>query len=46
MSLKFEWDSGKAEVNLKKHKIDFEEAKTVFGDPFLQTFSDEEQAMV
>jgi uncharacterized DUF497 family protein len=29
----FEWDSRKAESNLKKHGISFEEATTIFGDP-------------
>ncbi len=30
--MKFEWDTNKNEKNLKKHKISFEEAKTVFDD--------------
>ena len=30
--LKFEWDSEKAEINLKKHKIAFEDATLVFFD--------------
>lgn len=34
MSLLFEWDATKAEQNLKKHGVTFEEASTVFGDPF------------
>jgi uncharacterized DUF497 family protein len=29
----FTWDLKKAEANLKKHKISFEEAKTCFFDP-------------
>jgi len=29
----FEWDETKNKANLKKHKISFEEAKSVFGDP-------------
>ena len=28
----FEWDNNKNEINKKKHKISFEEAKTVFYD--------------
>jgi hypothetical protein len=36
----FEWDENKAKANLKKHKVSFEEAKTVFNDPFLLTFPD------
>ncbi|MCI8852149.1 MAG: BrnT family toxin [Lachnospiraceae bacterium] len=31
-SIKFEWDNNKNEINKKKHKISFEEAKTVFYD--------------
>lgn len=31
--IQFEWDKKKNEQNLKKHKIGFEEAKTVFYDP-------------
>lgn len=30
--VKFEWDENKNELNQKKHKISFEEAKTVFYD--------------
>ena len=33
----FEWDEDKACENLKKHKISFEEARTIFNDPFLIT---------
>ena len=36
----FEWDEEKARTNLLKHQVSFEEAKTVFGDPFLLTFPD------
>jgi uncharacterized protein len=32
MDLKFEWDTAKAVSNKKKHKITFDEAKTVFFD--------------
>ncbi len=38
--MRFEWDSGKAKQNLKKHKVAFEEAVTVFYDPFSATFDD------
>ncbi len=31
-TVKFEWDKNKNELNQKKHKISFEEAKTVFYD--------------
>ena len=29
---RFEWDPGKSRSNLKKHRVSFEEAKTVFFD--------------
>ena len=31
-SLRFEWDPKKAAANLRKHKVSFEDAKTVFSD--------------
>lgn len=40
MDLTFEWDEEKARENLHKHHISFQEAKTVFDDPFLWTFPD------
>lgn len=40
MDLEFEWDEDKAVRNLRKHKISFEEAKTVFADPFSITIDD------
>ena len=36
----FEWDARKAAANLKKHKIAFEDAATVFLDPLAVTFAD------
>ena len=30
--MKFEWDEKKQKINIQKHGIDFEEAKTVFYD--------------
>ena len=30
--MKFEWDTRKAEINFKKHKVAFSEAVTVFAD--------------
>jgi uncharacterized protein len=33
LALEFEWDAQKAAANLVKHKVSFEEAATVFGDP-------------
>jgi uncharacterized DUF497 family protein len=34
MKLAFEWDERKGRENRKVHKVAFEEAKTVFNDPF------------
>jgi len=33
VSYEFEWDAAKAESNLKKHGVLFEEAVTAFADP-------------
>lgn len=30
--MRFEWDENKNQINIAKHKIDFNEAKTVFYD--------------
>ncbi len=30
--MKFEWDLNKERINIKKHKVSFQEAKTVFYD--------------
>lgn len=40
MKLGFEWDEEKAKANLKKHRVDFDEATTVFTDPFSITIHD------
>ncbi len=32
MGLFFEWDNSKAESNIIKHKVSFEEASTIFAD--------------
>ena len=42
--MEFEWDESKARLNLKKHEVSFEEAKTVFNDPLLSTFPDPEHS--
>lgn len=44
MSLIFEWDEEKERKNLRKHQVDFFEAKTVFNDPFLLTFLDKKHS--
>ncbi|MBD2355874.1 BrnT family toxin [Tolypothrix sp. FACHB-123] len=45
MELGFEWDEEKAKENLRKHGISFEEAKTVFNDPFAITINDPEHSI-
>jgi hypothetical protein len=39
--VKFDWNSKKALINLKKHHVSFDEAKTVFDDPLACIFDDE-----
>jgi len=41
----FEWDEDKAAGNLKKHKVSFTEAATVFGDPLSITFPDPDHSV-
>jgi uncharacterized protein len=36
----FEWDSAKAEANLSRHGVSFEEALTAFADPLSSTIAD------
>ena len=36
----FEWDPKKAELNARKHRVTFDEASTVFGDPLALLISD------
>ena len=42
--LRFEWDESKAKSNLKKHKVSFEEAKTVFIDENARLIDDPEHS--
>jgi uncharacterized protein len=37
---RFEWDESKAALNLRKHRVSFEEAAAVFSDPLAYTFPD------
>ena len=37
---RFEWDSNKAQINLQKHGVSFEEAMTVFYDESALEFFD------
>ena len=43
--LEFEWDSRKAASNLRKHRVSFEEASSVFGDPLAVTFEDPDHSV-
>ena len=36
--MEYEWDPGKAEINVRKHDVSFAHAATVFGDPLSMTF--------
>lgn len=38
--MKFEWDPRKAQENLAKHGVSFQDATTVFGDPLAGTIPD------
>ena len=40
MKLSFEWDEEKAKANLKKHKVGFDEAATVFTEAYSITIHD------
>jgi uncharacterized DUF497 family protein len=41
----FEWDSSKAALNQRKHRISFEEAASVFNDPLAYTFPDPDHSL-
>jgi uncharacterized DUF497 family protein len=43
--MEFEWDEDKAAQDLKKHKVAFSEAATVFGDPLSVTFPDPDHSL-
>ena len=40
MGLDIEWDGEKARRNVRKHRVSFEEAATVFADPLSLTIDD------
>ena len=44
-TIKFEWDENKNKINQKKHKISFEEAKTVFYDDNAILFEDPDHSI-
>jgi uncharacterized DUF497 family protein len=41
----YEWDPRKARLNERKHGVSFEEAATVFLDPFALTFDDPDDSI-
>jgi uncharacterized protein len=41
----YEWDPKKADENLKRHKVSFDEATSVFTDPFALTFDDPDHSL-
>ncbi len=41
MKLVFEWDRNKENSNLRKHKVSFKEAETIFQDDLTVTFFDD-----
>jgi uncharacterized DUF497 family protein len=43
--LTFEWDAEKVKENIRKHKVSFEKASTIFDDPLFITFLDEEHSI-
>ena len=42
--IKFQWNETKAVANFKKHKVSFEEARSVFYDEFAIQFFDDENS--
>ena len=43
--MNFEWDPGKARQNRRKHRVSFQEAATVFGDPLAVTYPDPDHSI-
>lgn len=43
--MQFEWNPQKAQSNLQKHGVSFEEAVTVFGDPLAVTIDDPDHSV-
>ena len=43
--MQFEWDEQKAEANLKKYEVSFDEAKTVFDDLLFIIFVDPDHSI-
>jgi len=45
MESPFEWDARKADLNFKKHQINFEEGVTIFNDLYRATMSDPDHSI-
>ena len=43
--MKIEWDPSKARLNLRKHKVSFEEAATALSDPMAATGADPDHSI-
>jgi len=43
--MKFEWDERKNQLNIKKHKVSFEDAESVFEDDFAVYLDDDEHSV-
>ncbi|MGH9970989.1 MAG: BrnT family toxin [Pyrinomonadaceae bacterium] len=43
--MEFEWDGKKAAANLRKHRVSFEEAATVFNDPLATVYEDPDHSV-
>jgi uncharacterized DUF497 family protein len=43
--VKIEWDPKKARLNLRKHKVSFEEAATALSDPMAATGADPDHSI-
>jgi uncharacterized DUF497 family protein len=45
LDVRFEWNPEKADANLSKHGVSFEEARTVFSDPMFLIFGDPDHSL-
>jgi len=43
--MRFQWDPRKAKLNLRKHRVSFEEATTAFRDPLSATGDDPDHSL-
>ncbi|SQD77789.1 BrnT family toxin [Moritella yayanosii] len=44
--IKFDWNPAKADINIKKHGVSFEESRSVFYDEFAIQFFDQDNSDV